>query len=31
MAFQANQQLFAEMAQHVGMHLQPSKSAHTRF
>jgi hypothetical protein len=29
MAFQANQQLFAEMAQHVGMHLQPSKSAHT--
>jgi hypothetical protein len=29
MAFQANQQLFAEMAQHVGMHLQPSKSGYT--
>ena len=28
MAFQANQQpLFTEMAQHVSMHLQPSKSA----
>jgi hypothetical protein len=28
-AGQANQQLFAKMPQHVGMHLQPSKSTYT--